>query len=46
MKRFGSLALALAIFAGPIVAQAAVDSPDVSEIFNKYEETIVLDEGE
>ncbi|MFQ5539492.1 MAG: hypothetical protein ACE5FB_03765 [Candidatus Binatia bacterium] len=46
MKRFAALILALAVFAAPMVALADVDSPGLSEIFDRYEETILVDEGE
>ena len=45
MKRFAAFALALAIFTAPAITLAA-DSPDLSVIFDRYEETILLDEGE
>ncbi|MFQ5657878.1 MAG: hypothetical protein ACE5G5_10080 [Candidatus Methylomirabilales bacterium] len=45
MKRFAALTLALAIFTAPAMALAA-DSADLSGIFNQYQETILLDEGE
>jgi hypothetical protein len=41
MKRITAIALALALFTIPTVSMAAVDSPDLSEIFDRYQETIV-----
>ena len=41
MKQLLALALALALFTVPTVALAAVDSPDLSQIFDQYEKTIV-----
>lgn len=41
MKRLTALALALALFTVPTVALADADSPDLSEIFDRYQQTIV-----
>ncbi|MFQ5930608.1 MAG: hypothetical protein ACE5MK_13010 [Acidobacteriota bacterium] len=45
MKRFTAFALALALFTVPTVAMAAWDGPALDDIFDRYEETILLDQG-
>ena len=44
MKQLAAFALALALFTVPAAALAAVDSPDLSQIFDRYQETIVFGE--
>ncbi|MFQ5960790.1 MAG: hypothetical protein ACE5NA_08070 [Nitrospiraceae bacterium] len=44
MKRLAALILILAVFAAPTVALADGDCQSVSEIFDRYEETIIHSE--
>jgi hypothetical protein len=44
MKRFAAFALALALFAAPVVSMAA-DNIVLSDVFNQYEKTILFDTG-
>ncbi|MFQ5962275.1 MAG: hypothetical protein ACE5MG_12845 [Candidatus Methylomirabilales bacterium] len=41
MKVLAAFVLALALFAGPTMALAAVGNPSLDGIFDRYQETIV-----